>query len=131
TPWHAFEGAPSVPQSRFAIIEAAAGNLHQLRVPHQSFRRVLRVLESKLVQRGQAGPFLVGLVQRYQCARRTSVERIIAEDALITAKGAFRSPYVLLIDGGCPIAELNLAADGRHLVGRRAQHLGQSLEVTE
>ncbi len=122
-------GLARVLRGRFTVVQALARNFHQLTEQRELLRFVVRALEEQLVQRGQARPLLVLLVERDERAGCARIRRIRGQDAVVGAERALRLIQLLLVDRGRAVAELDALRRFLGAVGSGAEHLGQAIPI--
>ena len=74
--------------------------------------RVLGTLQHHLVERRQAGPFLVLLVQGDERRRRTGIGGIGRQDTLVGTEGAIGLSELVFVDPRRPVGQLDLGRLG-------------------
>ncbi len=106
------------------------GDLHQLVEKRQLLVGFAPVRQQDLVERRQATPLLVLLVERHERRGGARVVGAHGEDALVRAEGPLGRVEALGVDAGAPEAEVDLEVGVGRLVGRAREHLDEPLPVS-
>ena len=111
------------------VLEPVRRDLSRRREDRELAVLVGGVTEQHVVERRQARPLLVLLVDRQQRARGALVRRQCGEHPLVRAERALRLADLLLVDLGRAEGERGLLLRILGLVGGVAEHLGEAVPV--
>ncbi len=122
-------GLAGPPERRGAILQSQPGHLHELVEQGELLFGVAAVSEQDLVERRQATPLLVLLVERSEGGRCARVVGSHRENALVRPERALRGVQPLGVDAGGAEAQVDLEVGGGRRVGGARDDLDERFPV--